>query len=253
MQAPEVQFLLVIPAYCERWRLPPYLAQLIPALAAAEFSSALLVVDDGSPAEEQLAVRQTVRPGRTGNCEVLPPLLLAENRGKGAAILAGWRSDGAGPAAEVARVLAMIAGGGTAGAETCWWAARTGAAGHEVRRRPLRWLLGRLFAALVRLLLDRKIRDSQCGFKVVPGQWFRRVDGRLAERGFCFDLELLLALRDQGARVVEVPIDWRDQAGGSIRPLRDGWSMLRGVFRLRRKFRRRAWRQTHREPGDDFC
>jgi dolichyl-phosphate beta-glucosyltransferase len=246
---PEVDFLLVLPAYREQSRLPPYLRALTLTLAGAPFSTALLVVDDGSPVAEREALRALMVTGREGSCVVLPLLPLAVNQGKGGAILAGWRrgvvtarwlafvdADGAVAAEEVRRVLELTHG---AGERRCRWATRDAGGARRVRRvrrRFFRRWLGWLFRLTVSVLLGRGAGDSQCGFKIVPTEWFARVDGELRETGFCFDLELWLALRRAGADIEFTPVDWRDMPGGRLRVWRDGPLMLARVWRLRKRF-----------------
>jgi len=240
------QVLLVIPAYRETERLPPYLQELTGVLSQAGFSTVILVVDDGSPVEEQQALKCLVLAGVVGACEVLPPLLLTRNQGKGAAIFAGWSkgikadwlafvdADGALPASEVLRLL-RLAIGEVELSVLC--GSRIGKLQRLVRRRWNRLLLGRLFAWFIRHLLHLEVNDSQCGFKLLPLAWFRLVEAQLHERGYCFDLELLLALRQRGFRMVEIPVDWQDQPGGKVRPLRDGVRMLFQAYRLRKRFK----------------
>jgi glycosyltransferase involved in cell wall biosynthesis len=240
------QVLLVIPAYREAGRLPSYLRELSGVLSHGGFSTAILIVDDGSPIEEQQALRGLIEIGTIGSCEILQPLVLPENRGKGGAVLAGWRSgvkadwlafvdaDGALSAAEVLRVLRLAVSGQQ---QTVYCASRVGEQQRLVRRRWNRWLLGRAFAQVVRFMLNLGISDSQCGFKLLPAACFHLVDPQLQEQGYCFDLELLLALQRRDVRIVEVPVNWLDQPGGKVRPLRDGIRMLRQLCRLRKRFR----------------
>jgi glycosyltransferase involved in cell wall biosynthesis len=138
---------------------------LVRVLSGGRFSTAILVVDDGSPDEEQPSLRQIISVGRVANCEVLPPLFLAKNQGKGGAILTGWRSgvqatwlafvdaDGAVPAEEVLKLFELAEQKGRVGIFPCLWASRIKVADKVVRRRKIRHLLGRLFALLVRVFL----------------------------------------------------------------------------------------------------
>ena len=243
--APLTDFLLVIPAFRESGRLPPYLDALKHTLAPAGFTTSILVVDDGSPPPEQAALSTLIRPGSTGTCTVVAPLLLTVNQRKGGAILAGWRhrpasrwlafvdADGAIPAREVLRVFTLVAAGSQP--STAYFSSRQRSAGRVVEQRPLRFLAGRIFAGLVRLLVDRKIHDSQCGFKIVPAALFARIDSSLHGHGFCFDVELLASLRQAGGEVREIPIDWKEQPGGKITPFRHGPRMLLDLWKIRRR------------------
>jgi len=53
--------------------------------------------------------------------------------------------------------------------------------------------------------------------------------------GYAFDLELLYIARQRGYRIAEVPVNWTDQPGSKVRPLRDGFVMLRELFAIRKR------------------
>ena len=228
--------LLVMPAWREFHRLPPYLRELMSTLSGAKFKTRILVVDDGSPPEEQQRLLGAMTPGTFGACTVLEPILLTENHGKGYSICHGWRTaesaawyafvdaDGAMPAGEVYRLLDLAT---SPGADlTCFWASRVRMLGRNTDRKLSRFLLGRIFANLVSYFIDLPVYDTQCGFKIVPAMWHEKISGLLREDRFCFDIELLLALNHFGARIEEVPIDWRDVPGGHVDAFRDGIAML---------------------------
>jgi len=168
-------FLLVIPAYREARRLPPFLRELRSTLADFAPGVDILVVDDGSPPADwqalrsiltaELAAPPTASPATTpgtapaspattvptGCCRLLPPLRLEENTCKGGAILAGWRqpgpprwlafvdADGAVSAREVRRVFTAIHAtetrADTPGHGTAWFALRAPLRGENTRVR----------------------------------------------------------------------------------------------------------------------
>jgi glycosyltransferase involved in cell wall biosynthesis len=228
--------LLVVPAWREFHRLPPYLKELMSALSGARFPSRILVVDDGSPPDEQQRLLGAMTPGTFGACTILEPLLSNVNHGKGYSIRQGWRSggsagwyafvdaDGAIPASEVFRLL-DLATSATKRA-TCLWGSRVRMLGRHTDRKLSRFLLGRIFANLVSYFIELPVYDTQCGFKIVPGIFYQKIAGLLQEERFCFDIELLLALHHGGAPIEECPIDWRDVPGGHVDAFRDGFAML---------------------------
>lgn len=110
---------LVIPCFRESRRLPVFLAELCAAMEAAG-GVAVLVVDDGSGADEAAALRAEVERLRAPHDCLLPLLELPENLGKGGAVYAGWAraaaeahwlgfvdADGSCPAGEVARLIEL--------------------------------------------------------------------------------------------------------------------------------------------------
>lgn len=63
-----------------------------------------------------------------------------------------------------------------------------------------------LYQWLVRLLFGLRVTDTQTGLKVFRGDLVRAVLPSLTSDGFAIDLELLVALRDHGARFAEGPV-----------------------------------------------
>ena len=242
-------FLLVIPAFEESRRLPPFLEALAAELARQRFQSEILIVDDGSPAAERERLLQAVLPLRERFECILDPLFLPENSGKGAAILAGWRqrpgaqwlafvdADGAIPPSEVGRILAMISARETG--DACVFASRIRMLGRVIERSAMRHLIGRIFASMVGCLIDPRVYDTQCGFKAITSRAFAAVDPLLAETGYAFDVELMCALLDSDFRIEEVPIDWSDIPGSKVSIVGDTLRMFFSLLRIRA--RRAQW------------
>jgi glycosyltransferase involved in cell wall biosynthesis len=100
-------------------------------------------------------------------------------------------------------------------------------------RRPLsRRLESRVFAGTVRTLFGLPYRDTQCGAKVFRREVAEAIVPLLSSRDFLFDVELLIAARSLGFRVVEVPTVWVDRAGSRLRPGHDGRRMAMSALRL---------------------
>ena len=234
---------LVIPAYNEGRRLPNYLPRLCEALAASSCSWQITVVDDGSREAESRQMQACVE--RCGANVGFHRLLT--NQGKGAAVYAGWNresesewlglldADGSIPPYEVVRLLMALNGENAPDAFFC---SRCKILGRTVQRSWLRHFGGRLFATFVCLTTGIPVYDSQCGFKLVRRARYERIKRRLREKRFAFDVELLVALTESGARVIEFPIDWFDVPGSKVHFIRDTAHMLATIARLRTKGRR---------------
>jgi dolichyl-phosphate beta-glucosyltransferase len=101
-----------------------------------------------------------------------------------------------------------------------------------------RVVAGRIFNWVVARCGLKGIADSQCGFKLFTAGAADRLFGALATRGFAFDVELLLLAQASGCRIVEVPINWADQAGSKVAVLRHGPGMVKQIVQARL----RLWR-----------
>ena len=234
---PGPRWSVVIPAYNEAVRLPPYLKEIQAYFEGRDESYEVIVVDDGSQDGTADRVREVAagRPGVTVHA-------LDRNRGKGYAVRAGMAravgelrlmadADGATPIAEVARLEAAVA----AGADV--------AVGSRVLEDPSvirqvrahRQLSGHAFNFLLRRLGVAPVRDTQCGFKLFRGAVAAALFPQVTTDGFGFDVELLLLAERGGFRVAEVAVNWADQPGSKVRVLREGPRMLYEVLAARRR------------------
>ena len=169
---------------------------------------------------------------------------LPANVGKGGAVYAAWDfdddsewvgllyADGSIPPHEVLRVLSLLT---QEDPPDAFFASRCKILGRTVHRSWLRHVCGRVFATLVAVVTGIPVYDSQCGFKLIRRRCYEAVRSRLREKRFAFDVELLVALREIGARIIEVPIDWFDVPGSKLHFLRDTWRMLTAVIGMRMK------------------
>lgn len=229
---------LVLPAYNEARRLPPYLAAVRTHLDA-RYAGAyeVIVVDDGST--DGLG---EVLERLGAEWPALRTVRHAVNRGKGAAVRSGVLesrgglvlfadADGATPIEEEARLAEAI----RAGADLAIGSRLLDGEGRAVARRWHRGLAGRLFAAAARRLLRLSVRDTQCGFKMFRGEVGRGLFAEAREPGYLFDLEVLALAARRGLKVAEVPVRWTEVPGGHFHPLRELPRILRDLVRLRRR------------------
>lgn len=229
---------VIIPAYNEARRLPPYLASVREYLDAHYPGGyEAIVVDDGS--RDGLP---DVLSALTADWPELAVIRHPVNRGKGAAVRTGMLAargqrllfadaDGATPIDQEAGLAEAIA----AGADVAVGSRLVAAPGVTRRRTPLRGLTGRLFARLARWWLGISIRDTQCGFKMFRGEAGRKLFSLTRETGYLFDLELLLLAGRLGYHVAEVPVNWTDVPGGHLSLTRELAKIVFGLWRLRRR------------------
>jgi dolichyl-phosphate beta-glucosyltransferase len=231
---------LVLPAYNEARRLPPYLAAVRRCLDDRYPNQyEVIVVDDGST--DGLG---QVLDRLAADWPQLRAIRHPANRGKGAAVCTGMLAargdlvlfadaDGATPIEEENRLAAAIG----AGADVAIGSRLASDADRQCSRRWYRGLAGRLFAAVARRLLKLPVRDTQCGFKMFRGEAGRRIFARVHESGYLFDLEVLVLAERLGLRVAEVPIRWTEVPGGHFSPARELPRVLVRLWKLRRRLK----------------
>jgi dolichyl-phosphate beta-glucosyltransferase len=140
-------------------------------------------------------------------------------------------ADGATPIEEEVRLADAVAGGADVAIGSRLLPSRD----MQRRRRPLRGLAGRLFAALARRWMRLSILDTQCGFKMFRAEAGRRLFGMSRESGYLFDIEILVLAARLGYRVEEVAIHWHEVPGGNVHLARDLPRVARDLWNLRRR------------------
>lgn len=234
----ETALSLIIPAYNEAARLPPYL-EAVRRYLHERYRDAyeVIVVNDGS--------RDGLREILAHTAADWPELAVIEhetNRGKGAAVRTGMLAgrgrrllfadaDGATPIDQEAGLSEAL----DAGADVAIGSRLLDAPGLTRRRTWSRGLAGRLFARLARWWLGITVRDTQCGFKMFRREAGRQLFSQARESGYLFDLELLVLARRLDLRVAEVPVAWADVPGGHLSVVRSLPSILLALWRLRRR------------------
>ena len=227
---------VVIPAFNESDRLPPTISRIHDYLRENPdwLPAEILVVDDGS-ADDTAAAAKSVDLSGLFDLKVLAH---EANRGKGAAVRTGFAhtsgkwvlltdADLSAPIAELPKLARAAAAGGVA------------VGSRSVERRLIenpqpryRNLMGRTFNLAVRTLGLASIGDTQCGFKLFPGELARMLASVQRLDGFAFDVELLVLTRLWGFPVHEVAVRWLHVEASRVQAVRHSSQMLRDVFRI---------------------
>lgn len=223
---------IVIPCYNEANRLPvaafQRFMQDFPAIR-------LLFVNDGSRDETLSVLRKLCGdsgphgvldlPVNGGKAEAVRAGLLAAMAQDGVQVVGFWDADLATPLAAIHDLLGVME---SRPAVQFVFGARVKLLGRDIRRRPLRHYLGRIFATTASLVLQLPIYDTQCGaklFRVTPE--LQQILTRPFQAAWVFDVELIARfLRLPSVRretveslIYEFPLHaWEDVAGSKLRP-----------------------------------
>lgn len=236
-QAPSLS--IVVPAYNEARRLPPFLQRTVTYLDQRRLSYEILVVDDGSQDHTPQAVELLAQQS-----PAVQLIQLTRNRGKGAAVRRGMQAargtmqlfadaDGATPIEELSHLESALAAGADLAIGSRALASHD--PNYTVQARWHRSVLGSIFNTIVQRLGLRHIADTQCGFKLFRRSVAQDLFSVTCVDGYAFDLELLYISRQRGYRIAEVPVNWTDQPGSKVRPWRDGLVMLRELMAIRKR------------------
>jgi len=77
------------------------------------------------------------------------------------------------------------------------------------------------------------IHDTQCGAKVMKRAVIEKIHPYLRIADMAFDINLLVAIKRAGFRILEVPTEWTDQAGSKVVLFHSSLTMFLSALRVR--------------------
>lgn len=235
-EAVQTELSIVVPAFNEAVRLPPTIERIVTYVGKHPdwLPTEIVVVDDGSSDGTAAAASGIdVPPGVSLRVAEHPT-----NRGKGAAVRTGF-------AMTTGRWVLLTDADLSAPIEELPALARSASrrravVGSRAVKRELvmtpqprhRDLMGRSFNFLLRVLRLTTIRDTQCGFKLFPGDLARALASVQRLDGFAFDVELLVLASSWGFEINETGVEWHHVEASRVMALRHSSQMFGEILRL---------------------
>ncbi len=222
---------LVIPCFNEASRLD---GGAILSMLARHPELSVCLVDDGST-DATVRVLESLReespsrvlvhrlPANQGKAEAVRQGIRHVAASRAPAFVGYWDADFSTPLEELPRLQEVMLAH-----PDCLMVlgSRVKRLGSQIDRRTIRHVLGRVFSTCANAILEIPVYDSQCGAKLFRLAAVEHVFAQPFVTRWCFDLEILVRLRDTlgpdqfRAAAIEVPLGhWREVAGSKLGPL----------------------------------
>jgi hypothetical protein len=107
-----------------------------------------------------------------------------------------------------------------------------GAVLHQAQSSDRRFY-SRAFHLLVEILFHMRIKDTQCGAKVMRRRAIETVHQYLRIADMSFDINLLYSLKRAGFKILEVPTVWTDKMGSKVKLGKSSFAWVLSLLRLR--------------------
>lgn len=230
---------VVVPVYNEELSLPETLRRLKAYLDLRGSDWEVLVVSDGSTD----GTDEIVRHASAGDARIRL-IRYEHNRGKGAAVRAGVQAargrnilftdaDLSAPIKESEKLIEAL----ESGADVAVGSRAVRGFGCDVRQSPKRYVVGRVFNAMVRVVLGLPLGDTQCGFKAFKREAAAQLFAAQTLEGFGFDVEILYLAYRRRMKVSEVAVMWSQGPRSKVRLFRDSTRSLCDLFHILRTHR----------------
>jgi glycosyltransferase involved in cell wall biosynthesis len=235
---PDRSLLLLIPAYNEEARIEPVLRSYAAFFRDHYTGPFQLVVVLNGCRDNTLGVVRRV----AAEYPVIQWLNFPGPIGKGGALIEGLKlaansdyigyvdADGATGPAAVLQLLPHLE------AADCVIGSRWLPGSVLLKAQPtFRRVISRCFHLIVEVLFWMHIKDSQCPCKLMRRTAVEKIHSHLRIADLAFDVNLLVALKQAGLRVLEVPIEWTDVVGSKVTSslFRQSLTMFLSVWRVR--------------------
>ncbi len=235
---PEPSLLLLIPAYNEETRIEPVLRDYAEFFRRNYSGTFQLVVVLNGCRDNTLGVVRRVAQDfpAVGWLDFPAPI------GKGGALIEGLKlaghaeiigyvdADGATGPAAVLQLLPYL------NQADCVVGSRWLPGSVLLQAQPkFRQVISRCFHLIVELLFWLHIKDTQCPCKLMRREAVEKIHSSLRIADLAFDVNLLVAMKQAGFRLREVPIEWTDIVGSKVTSslFRQSLTMFLSVVRVR--------------------
>ena len=246
---PEVS--VVVPAYQASHLVGTAVSEISAALGrneALEGRLEIVVVDDGS-------TDGTGEAARRAGADVV--VSSEANRGKGAAVRTGMLAargrlrlftdvDLAYPPGQLTSLVDAL----DLGADVALGNRRHAEARTISPAAPARAIASRTFNLFTRLVLLRRYRDTQCGFKGFTAEAAQEIFSRAVIDGFAFDVEVLYLVEHLDLTAAEVPVAVDHSADTTVRLVAHSLKVVADIWRIRHRAAAGAY-DTPRAPAVD--
>ncbi len=230
---------IIIPAYNEGKRIGSTLSGIISYIKNQDFSSRIIVINDGSVDDTIKAIAEY------RNCDVPIDIYThTRNKGKGASVKRGIEmaqsdyvlfsdADLSTPIEELGNMLEQIKRG-----YDIVIGSRATIGSDIVKKQSIgRQSMGKIFNRLVQFFVFKGIEDTQCGFKLFRTDVAKRIVSYQMIKGFAFDVELLYIAKKMGYLVLEVPVQWKHVEFSRVNIVKDTFSMFLSILFIKYRHR----------------
>ena len=234
---------IIFPVFNEELRLKSSFNHIASFLKKKKkFKTEIIFADDGSKDNSYNLITQFIKNFKANNKTKIKVIKLKRNFGKGAALKLGVKN------AKHEWILTADIDMSVSLFQISNWIKKKlidrkyfvyfGSRAHEksiVKKKILRDILGNIMRFFVYTILNIKIKDTQCGYKLYKKKIAKLTFSKLKNSGFDHDLEIILFLKSKRIKIMELPVKWIHKNNSSLNIFWDPIKMLVGIFLL--KFR----------------
>jgi glycosyltransferase involved in cell wall biosynthesis len=102
----------------------------------------------------------------------------------------------------------------------------------RINRSLKREIISRIYNLIIKMMHWTRFSDAQCGFKAVRREIFFKLRPLIKNNEWFFDSELLIIGEKMGYEIHEIPVEWSEDMGSTVKIIPTAMEDLRGLWRL---------------------
>lgn len=111
--------------------------------------------------------------------------------------------------------------------------------GSMTKRSLKREIISQIYNLIIKLMHKTKFSDAQCGFKAIKKDVFCKLLPLIQNNEWFFDSELLIIAEKKGYKIHEIPVEWNEDMGSTVKIIPTAMEDLKGLWRL---YKTKPWK-----------
>ena len=235
---------IIFPVFNEELRLKSGFSHILSFLSEKKkFKIEIIFVDDGSKDNSYSLINQFIKNfkhSKINNKINFQAIKSKKNLGKGSALKLGVKK------AKYDWILTTDVDMSVSLFQICNWIKKKyinkkyfvyfGSRKHEksiVEANFIRQILGGVMNLLTNIILNIKIKDTQCGYKLYKKSIAKPIFFKIKDCGFNHDLEIILLLKTKNIEIKKLPVKWKHKDNSRLNIFWDPIKMLIGILLMR--------------------
>jgi len=105
--------------------------------------------------------------------------------------------------------------------------------GSKVEKLISRYVLGRIFSYLIKIIFKITLNDTQCGFKLYKKKIALKIFKKITDNRFMHDVEIVIICRKMNLKIIELPVTWKHKKFGKINFIREFPYIFLSLFKIK--------------------
>jgi|688.fasta_scaffold532890_1 dolichyl-phosphate beta-glucosyltransferase len=105
-----------------------------------------------------------------------------------------------------------------------------------IRSKIYRIIFGKILIFFINFILNIKIRDTQCGFKLYKRNIGKLLFSKITRNGYEHDIEISMIARNKKILIKELPVTWIHKEGSKVNILIDSIKVFLSIIMLKIRY-----------------